>query len=57
MYGIFFSNKKDHRKILLDYSSFDNPLKKEFPVEGYRQAFFSFFENQVIVQSNKYIEI
>lgn len=57
MYGIFFSNKKDHRKILLDYSSFENPLRKDFPAEGNKQVFFSFFENQVVVQNNKYIEI
>jgi len=57
MYGIFFSNKKDHRKILLDYSSFDNPLRKDFPAEGNKQVFFSFFENQVVVQNNKYIEV
>jgi NADH:ubiquinone oxidoreductase subunit C len=57
MYGIFFSNKKDHRKLLLDYSSFENPLLKDFPLEGNKQVFFSFFENQVVVQNNKFIEI
>lgn len=57
MYGIFFNNKKDQRKLLLDYSTFENPLKKDFPLEGHKQVFFSFFENQVITQNNKFIEI
>lgn len=57
MYGIFFKNKKDHRKLMLDYSSFENPLLKNFPLEGNKQVFFSFFENQVVVQNNKYIEL
>lgn len=57
MYGIYFNNKKDHRKLMLDYSINETPLKKIYPVEGTRQVFFSFFENQVITQNNKYIEI
>ena len=57
MYNIFFYNKKDHRKLLLDYSSLENPLKKNFPLEGLKQTFYSFFENQVIIQKNKYIEL
>lgn len=57
MYGIYFNNKKDHRKLMLDYSINENPLSKSFPLEGNRQLFFSFFENQVIVQNNKFIEI
>ena len=57
MYGIYFNNKKDHRKLMLDYSINEHPLDKSYPVEGNRQLFFSFFENQVVVQNNKFIEI
>ncbi len=57
MYGIYFNNKKDHRKLMLDYSINETPLSKSYPLEGTRQLFFSFFENQVVVQNNKYIEI
>jgi len=57
MYDIHFYNKKDHRKLMLDYSSFESPLMKNYPLEGKTQVFFSFFENQVIVQNNKYIEL
>lgn len=57
MYGIKFNNKKDCRKLMLDYSSFETPLVKDFPLEGNKQLFFSFFENQVVVQNNKYIEL
>lgn len=57
MYGVYFINKKDHRKLMLDYSSNENPLNKDYPLEGNKQVFFSFFENQVVVQNNKFIEI
>ena len=57
MYNIYFYNKKDHRKLMLDYSFNDSPLLKDYPLEGRKQYFFSFFENQVISQDNKYIEI
>lgn len=57
MYGIKFYNKKDCRKLMLDYSLNENPMLKDFPLEGNRQVFFSFFENQVITQTNKFIEI
>ena len=43
MYGIFFSNKKDHRKLLLDYSSFDNPLKKKISCRRRKTSFFFHF--------------
>lgn len=36
MYGIFFKSSKDLRKILTNYGFFGYPLRKLFPVIGYR---------------------
>ena len=34
MHGVEFTNKKDSRRLLLDYTTFENPLLKKFPCEG-----------------------
>ena len=43
MYGIFFLNNKDLRRILTDYGFRGNPLKKDFPLIGYLELYFDFF--------------
>lgn len=37
MYGIFFSNHSDLRRILTDYGFDGYPLRKDFPLSGYNQ--------------------
>ena len=43
MYGIFFLNNKDLRRVLTDYGFRGNPLKKDFPLVGYLELYFDFF--------------
>lgn len=57
MYGIFFFIKKDNRKLLLDYSKTENPLLKNFQLEGKNEIFFNFFNYQVEYINNLVIEI
>ena len=57
MYGLIFFNKNDFRRLLLDYSKNDNPLLKDFPLEGLNETFFNFFENQIIINQNEVIEL
>ena len=57
MYGIFIKNKKDSRKLLLDYTKDENPLLKDFPTEGTNDIFYNFFEDQVIFEKNTIVEL
>jgi NADH:ubiquinone oxidoreductase subunit C len=57
MYGIFFRAKKDNRKLLLDYSRTEYPLRKDFSSEGYMDCFYSIFENDVVYLNNDVVEL
>lgn len=57
MFSINFHNKKDIRKLLLDYSKLENPMLKDFPTEGFSETFYDFFEDQVIFLNNSSIEL
>lgn len=57
MYGIFFKNKKDCRKLLLDYTKDENPLLKDFPTEGTSDVFYNFFEDQIVFDYNNTTEL
>ena len=57
MFGINYYNKKDIRKLLLDYSKVENPMLKDYPVEGFSETFYDFFEDQVVFLNNDSIEL
>ena len=57
MYGINFKNKKDVRKLLTDYSNFENPLLKSYPSEGFFDVFYNFFDDQVVLTNNSVVEL
>lgn len=40
LFGIFFKDHLDLRRILTDYSFDGHPLRKDFPVTGYFEAFY-----------------
>ena len=40
-FGIFFTYHKNLKRILTDYGFKGNPLKKDFPLMGYNELFFS----------------
>jgi NADH-quinone oxidoreductase subunit C len=51
MFGIWFTNSKDTRKILTDYNFQGYPLRKEFPLIGYNEIYFN-ESNSKIMQSS-----
>lgn len=57
MYGINFNWKIDTRRLLLDYSKTENPLKKEFQEINFNAVFFNIFENQIDSNTNEINEL
>jgi len=57
MFRISYLNKIDTRRLLLDYSKQENPLLKDYPVEGFNDAFYSFFEDQVVYNNSTVVEL
>lgn len=50
MFGIFFSNHPDCRRILTDYGFRGHPLRKDFPLSGYVEVRYDDSEKRVITQ-------
>lgn len=57
MYGLNYTNKKDCRPLLLDYSKNENPMLKDFPTEGEYDIYYNFFENKLMYIKNEFVEL
>ena len=57
MFRVSYNNKTDTRRLLLDYSKQENPLLKDYPTEGFNDAFYSFFEDQVVYNNSTVVEL
>ena len=57
MFRISYEQKTDTRRLLLDYSKSENPLLKDYPVEGFNDAFYSLFEDQVVYNNSTVVEL
>lgn len=47
MFGIYFKDNKDLRRILTDYGFKGYPLRKDFPLSGYRQTMYSIIKKNL----------
>ncbi len=53
MYGITFKDHPDLRRILTDYGFKGHPLRKDFPLTGYKEVRYSEDQKKVIYESVK----
>jgi NADH-quinone oxidoreductase subunit C len=53
MYGITFEDHPDLRRILTDYGFEGHPLRKDFPLTGYKEVRYSEDQKKVIYESVK----
>lgn len=51
MFGIFFSDHPDLRRILTDYGFQGHPLRKDFPLTGYTEVRYDDSEKRVITEN------
>ncbi|WND02414.1 NADH-quinone oxidoreductase subunit C [Temperatibacter marinus] len=50
MYGIFFADHPDLRRILTDYGFQGHPLRKDFPLTGFVEVRYSEEENRIVYE-------
>ena len=53
MFGIFFSNHPDLRRILTDYGFEGHPLRKDFPLTGFKEVRYDEEQKRVIYEPVK----
>jgi NADH-quinone oxidoreductase subunit C len=57
MYGIYFIDNKDLRRILTDYGFEGYPLRKDFPVSGYVELKYNVEEKKIKINLIEMIQI
>ena len=50
MYGIMFSNHPDLRRLLTDYGFEGHPLRKDFPLTGYKEVRYDEAQKRVVYE-------
>jgi len=53
MYGIYFSDHPDLRRILTDYGFEGHPLRKDFPLTGYKEIRYDVEKKRVVYEPVK----
>jgi len=50
LYGIFFKNNPDLRRILTDYGFPSHPLRKDFPLTGFSEIYYSLEKKRILTE-------
>ena len=50
MYGIYFTNHPDLRRILTDYGFEGHPMRKDFPLPGYTECRYDEEQKRVVIE-------
>ena len=48
MFGVYFANNPDLRRILTDYGFEGNPLRKDFPLTGFKEVHYDESQKKVV---------
>lgn len=56
MFGVFFNNHPDLRRILTDYGFEGHPLRKDFPLSGYIEVKYSENSKRVISETIEFAQ-
>lgn len=59
MFGVYFSNHPDLRRILTDYGFEGHPFRKDFPLTGKERVAFEqkFIDKVVLMQDGRSLDI
>lgn len=57
MFGIYFKNNLDLRRILTDYGFQYHPLRKTFPLQGYHNIYYDYLKKKILYRENKYSQL
>jgi NADH dehydrogenase (ubiquinone) Fe-S protein 3 len=50
MYGVYFTNHPDLRRILTDYGFEGHPMRKDFPLPGYTEVRYDEEQKRVVIE-------
>ena len=50
LYGIYFNNHPDLRRILTDYGFEGFPMRKDFPLMGYTEVRYDLLSKQIVIE-------
>jgi len=57
MFGVYFINNFDLRRILTDYGFPYYPLRKTFPLQGFSEITYNYIKKKIVYVPNTYSQV